>query len=65
MARAFVGDTRGVRARKPDLLDQESLPISPDFVPVDTPFWMDHGTCCEHSSCITVGDSGQFLPLRL
>lgn len=49
-----------------DLLEQESVRISPDFVSVDTPFWMDHGTCCEHSSCITVGHSrASFSPLRL
>lgn len=56
MDRTFVGDICFVRVRKTDLLEQESVRISPDFVCVDTPFWMDHGTCCEHSSCISVGE---------
>lgn len=55
MDRMFVGDIWRVRASKADLLEQESIRISPDFVSVDTLLWMDHGTCCEHSSCSTVG----------
>lgn len=52
---AFVEVIWRVRASKADLLEQESSRMSPDFVSVDTLFWMDRGTCCEHSARSLVG----------